>query len=92
VKSLEQWEQQNTNTELNFYAANLKLKISSTICKRRNDSPRLNKENLNLIQNDPDNANTYGFKREELKVQEIIPSRKYETYSVCSDYSDGFDE
>mmetsp|Transcript_34922 Transcript_34922/g.26066 ORF Transcript_34922/g.26066 Transcript_34922/m.26066 type:complete len:167 (-) Transcript_34922:775-1275(-) len=92
VKNLEQWEQQNTNTELNFYAANLKLKISSTVCKRRNDSPRLNTENLNLIFHDPENAKDYDHKREEHKINEVIPARKYEDFQENSDYSEEFDE
>lgn len=60
VKDLELWEQQNTNTELNFYAANLSVKIRSTVCKKENNSPRVNSENINLIKKDPDNYITDG--------------------------------
>ena len=71
VKELELWEQQNTNAELNSYAANLQVKIRSKVCKKDNDSPRLNHENLNLIKKDPDFANTYGFQREKYQVREF---------------------
>jgi hypothetical protein len=53
VKNLELWEQQNTNTELNFYAANLSAKIRSTVVKKENNSPRLNVYNLAMILKDP---------------------------------------
>jgi hypothetical protein len=41
------------------------------VCKKDNDSPRLNNENLNLIKKDPDNGNNYNFLREKHKIKEF---------------------
>jgi ssDNA-binding replication factor A large subunit len=56
------------------------VKIRSTVCKKENNSPRLNNENINLIKRDPETFNTYGNKREELKIKEFM-----EPYKKSSD-------
>ena len=44
----------NPNSAIDQYAMNLKIKIRhSVIKKRNNNSPRLNNDNLNLIEYDP---------------------------------------
>lgn len=67
VKALELWEQQNTNTELNFYAANLTAKIRSTVTKQETNSPRLHQHNLGLIQKDPFGKPLAVFDEEKMK-------------------------
>ena len=50
------------------------MKIRSTVCKKTNNSPRLNNENIGYIKKDPENGNNYGFKREKQRIMDF----KYE--------------
>ena len=67
VKDLDIWEQQNTQNELNFYAANLQAKIRNSVTNKKYNSPRLNCDNLNLITTQGASYQTLGYERLKLK-------------------------
>ncbi len=70
----------NSYSSIDQYAMNLQSKIRSSVCKKKNNSPRLNNKNLDMIKQDPEDGNNYNFLREKFKIKEFKKESQLGTF------------